>query len=139
MGDMKVFQKDASIRLAVGETPDMFAGISAQRAASESTRVAAAGPDTETAVFDLGAQKPARAVVAAKRSRVGRNKVAQIDHLAAARKLQWQLRRTRAHSPEEVKTGRLICRHLLALLSEAADSSEAQRDSGHAASRRALG
>ena len=44
---------------------------------------------------------------------------ASVDHLAAARKLQWRLRKARAYSPEEVKTGRLICRHLLALLHEA--------------------
>jgi len=43
----------------------------------------------------------------------------QIDHLEATRRLRMKLRRAQSHSPEEVKAGRLICRHLLAMLDEA--------------------
>jgi len=42
-----------------------------------------------------------------------------VDHLAATRKLHWRLRKARSHSPEEMKAGRLICQHLLAMLDEA--------------------
>jgi hypothetical protein len=40
-------------------------------------------------------------------------------HLAAARRLSRGIRRTRHRSPEQVRTGRLICRHLVAMLREA--------------------
>ncbi len=115
MGDMKNFHNDASTRLPVGETPDLFAEFAEQPTGFGLSRAKASEPAA------------------------GCNKVAQIDHLAAARKLQWQLRRTRSHSPEEVKTGRLICRHLLALLNEAADRSQGGLDAEHAAPRHALG
>lgn len=39
-----------------------------------------------------------------------------IDHLAAARRLQRRLRKAPVRSPEEIRAGRLICRHLVALL-----------------------
>lgn len=39
--------------------------------------------------------------------------------MAATRRLRVKLRRAQSHSPEEVKAGRLICRHLLAMLDEA--------------------
>ena len=44
---------------------------------------------------------------------------AAVDHMAAAKRLHWKLRRAPSHSPEELKAGRLICRHLLAMLDEA--------------------
>jgi len=37
-------------------------------------------------------------------------------HLAEARRLSRAIRRTRNRSPEQVRTGRLICRHLVAML-----------------------
>ena len=39
-----------------------------------------------------------------------------VDHLAAARRLQRRLRKAPVRSPEEIRAGRLICRHLVALL-----------------------
>lgn len=44
-----------------------------------------------------------------------------VDHLAAARRLQRRLRKAPVRSPEEIRAGRLICRHLVALL-QASDS-----------------
>lgn len=37
-------------------------------------------------------------------------------HLAAARRLSKEIRRTHYHSPEATRTGRLVCRHLVAML-----------------------
>ena len=37
-------------------------------------------------------------------------------HLVEARRLSRAIRRTRNRSPEQVHTGRLICRHLVAML-----------------------
>jgi hypothetical protein len=37
-------------------------------------------------------------------------------HLAAARRLSRAIRRTRDRSPEQLQTGRAICRHLVAML-----------------------
>jgi len=37
-------------------------------------------------------------------------------HLVAARRLSRAIGRIPSHSPEQVRTGRLICRHLLAML-----------------------
>ncbi|MCR9279246.1 MAG: hypothetical protein NXH85_14880 [Pseudomonadaceae bacterium] len=42
------------------------------------------------------------------------------QHLDAASRLSRQIRSTRRRSPEQVKTGRAICQHLLALLREEA-------------------
>jgi hypothetical protein len=41
---------------------------------------------------------------------------ARDPHLAEARRLSRVIRRTRDRSPEQVRTGRLICRHLVAML-----------------------
>ena len=57
----------------------------------------------------------------AKSNKAKSNKDDGFDHLAAARKLQWRLRKARSHSPEEMKAGRLICQHLLAMLDEASN------------------
>ena len=48
----------------------------------------------------------------------------RVDHMAATRRLRVKLRRAQSHSPEEVKAGRLICRHLLAMLEEAQEEAE---------------
>ena len=51
---------------------------------------------------------------------------AAVDHLAAARRLQSRLRRAPAHSPEQVRAGQLICRHLRAMLMEQAPVPDAR-------------
>ena len=60
---------------------------------------------------------------------------AAVDHMAAAKRLHWKLRRAPSHSPEELKAGRLICRHLLAMLDEAELHRVPQNDSVYALSQ----
>lgn len=89
-------QKSLPFKVGVkmGETSDLFEPLAATSVKN---------------IAQSASQKPTR--------RSG-TKTAHVDHLAATRKLHWQLRRATAHSPEEVKAGRLICRHLLAMLAE---------------------
>jgi hypothetical protein len=42
----------------------------------------------------------------------------QRRHLAAARRLAKRMARLRDHSPEQLRAGRMICRHLVAMLKE---------------------
>ena len=60
---------------------------------------------------------------------------AAVDHMAAAKRMHWKLRRPPSHSPEELKAGRLICRHLLAMLDEAELHRVPQNDSVYALSQ----
>ena len=60
---------------------------------------------------------------------------AAVDHMAAAKRLHWKLRRAPSHSPEELKAGRLICRHLLAMLDEAELHRVPQNDSVYSLSQ----
>jgi len=121
-----------------GETKDLFADLNqpslSAHAQTTAVNTAASGPASagsshkptySSAVF-------ATAGVSTSGSPVnpGVNSPLRVDHMAATRRLRSKLRRAQAHSPEEVKAGRLICRHLLAMLHEA------QIDAGHVAAGR---
>lgn len=60
----------------------------------------------------------------------------RVDHMAATRRLRVKLRRAQSHSPEEVKAGRLICRHLLAMLEEAQEEAQEEAELDEATPRR---
>jgi len=93
---------------SIGETADLFAS-----AVSSTATASLPTPLTASVASGTAAEQSQPIATGPTRLRV------PVDHLAAARKLQWRLRKARAYSAEEVKTGRLICRHLLALLNEA--------------------
>jgi hypothetical protein len=48
----------------------------------------------------------------------------QQRHLQAARRLSRRIARLPDHSPEQLRAGQMICRHLVAMLEEAAAESE---------------
>jgi hypothetical protein len=48
----------------------------------------------------------------------------QQRHLQAARRLSRRIARLPDHSPEQLRAGRMICRHLVAMLEEAAAETE---------------
>ena len=48
----------------------------------------------------------------------------QQRHLTAARRLSRRIARLPDHSPEQLQTGRMICRHLVAMLKAAETESE---------------
>ena len=94
------------------QTGDLFAEVALDPVKTDRRKVRPAHPSTK--------QKP---------------RAAAVDHMAAAKRLHWKLRRAPSHSPEEVKAGRLICRHLLAMLDEAELHAVPQNDSVYALSR----
>lgn len=114
-----------------GETPDLFAALGPlpkTRSAKSGQKSLARRPNERADRADCdergnrkaAAQSRDATTVSAKPlvARKSVEKTAYVDHLAATRKLHWKLRRAKSHSPEEVKAGRLICRHLLAMLNE---------------------
>jgi hypothetical protein len=58
------------------------------------------------------------------RSGVADPRERQQRHLIAARRLSRRIARLPDHSPAQLQTGRMICRHLVAMLKEAAAESE---------------
>jgi hypothetical protein len=50
--------------------------------------------------------------------------IVQQRHLQAARRLSRRIARLPDHSPEQLRAGRMICRHLVAMLEEAAAETE---------------
>ena len=93
-------------REARGQTKDLFAGL-AQPA--RSSQVPDQVPDRS-----LGQSLGGSLL----------HSTGRVDHMAATRRLRVKLRRAQSHSPEEVKAGRLICRHLLAMLDEAQEDTQ---------------
>ncbi len=93
---------DTSCRLATRAASGAMAGLT-----SENVR-AGVNSNLQVTTPDLapGANAPVTTAAAG----------SQVDHLAAAQRLHRRLRRATAYSPEEIKAGRLICRHLVALI-----------------------
>ncbi len=111
---------ELAVGVAGGALARVRAGVSAgvnTRATVVSARTGAASSPSGTGTAPkLGP----RAAVAAPVAAAGN----PIDHLAAAQALHRRLRRATAYSPEQIKAGRLICRHLVALINSPAATAQ---------------
>lgn len=76
----------------------------------------------ETALFETTESEPA--LSAPPGSRVADTRERQQRHLIAARRLSRRIARLPDHSLAQLQTGRMICRHLVAMLKEAEAASE---------------
>ena len=88
-----------------GETKDLFAELARPAGSARPVPLVHQEPDDRSRVSSI-------------------DPCTRIDHMAATRRLRVKLRRAQSHSPEEGKAGRLICRHLLAMLDEAQTDTE---------------
>ncbi len=74
-------------------------------------------PEKRNTVSAGSTEPSQRDPAAAMRRDIPRRNISDI-HLAAARKLSKEIRRADYYSPEATRTGRLLCRHLLAMLQD---------------------
>ena len=110
-----------------GEIKDLFADVFDAGESLESSKSSRLNPariaprSSQTASFKPGSKASSKTSLGkvSGSPRKNRARSVRVDHMAATRRLRWKLRRAQSHSPEEVKAGRLICRHLLAMLDEA--------------------
>ena len=114
-----------------GEIKDLFADVFDAGESLESSKSSRLNPariaprSSQTASFKPGSKASSKTSSKTSLGKVSgsprknRARSVRVDHMAATRRLRWKLRRAQSHSPEEVKAGRLICRHLLAMLDEA--------------------